>query len=88
MCLATPCKVTELLEEELAMVQVGDSQTFVKCSLMLMQDKPAIGEYVLVHAGFAISKVEEEEARKTIDLINEMSELAGDRPLGNTAFDL
>lgn len=88
MCLATPCKITELIEEELATVQVGDSQTFVKCSLMLMQEKPAVGEYVLVHAGFAISKVEQEEARKTIDLINEMSELAGGRPLGNTAFDL
>ncbi|NJB66911.1 hydrogenase expression/formation protein HypC [Desulfobaculum xiamenense] len=88
MCLATPCKISELLDDELATVQVGNSQTFVKCSLMLMQDKPAVGEYVLVHAGFAISKVEQEEAQKTIDLINEMSELAGAKPLGNTAFDL
>ncbi|SKA70977.1 HypC/HybG/HupF family hydrogenase formation chaperone [Desulfobaculum bizertense] len=88
MCLATPCKVTELLDDDLANVQVGDSQTFVKCSLLLLKDKPAIGDYVLVHAGFAISTVEQEEARKTLDLLNEMSELAGVRPVGNTAFDL
>lgn len=88
MCLATPCKIVEYLDEDIARVQVGDSETFIKCACMLLPVKPAVGEYVLVHAGFAINTVEEEEARKTLALLKEMSDLAGTVPVGNTAFDL
>ncbi|MCK9239153.1 HypC/HybG/HupF family hydrogenase formation chaperone [Desulfocurvus sp.] len=88
MCLATPCKVVEYIDEDIARVQVGDSETFIKCACMLLPEKPELGQYVLVHAGFAINVVEEEEARKTLDLLREMSELTGVKPVGNTAFDL
>jgi hydrogenase expression/formation protein HypC len=88
MCLATPCKVVEYIDEDIARVQVGDSETFIKCACMLLPEKPVIGQYVLVHAGFAINVVEEDEARKTLDLLREMSDLAGVTPVGNTAFDL
>lgn len=88
MCLATPCKIVEFEDDDVARVQVGDSETFIKCAVMLLPEKPAIGDYVLVHAGFAINVVEEEEAKKTIALLEEMTELTGVKPVGNTAFDL
>lgn len=88
MCLATPCKVVEYIDEDIARVQVGDSDTFIKCACMLLPEKPEVGQFVLVHAGFAINIVEEEEARKTLKLLKEMSDLAGAVPVGNTAFDL
>lgn len=88
MCLATPCKIVEYIDEDIARVQVGDSDTFIKAAMMLLPEKPTVGEYVLVHAGFAINTVEEEEAHKTIKLLQEMADLAGSVPVGNTAFDL
>ena len=88
MCLAIPCKVTELLDNDMAALQVGDSETFINACLMLLPETPAVGDYVLVHAGFAINMVEREEARKTIDLIREMAIATGEQPLFNTAFDL
>jgi hydrogenase expression/formation protein HypC len=88
MCLAIPCKVVEIKEDELASVQVGESETFIDCSLMLLETPPQVGEYVLVHAGFAINVLEQAEAEKTLDLIREMAELTGELPLGTTAFDL
>jgi len=88
MCLAIPCKVVEIKEYELASVQVGESETFIDCSLMLLETPPQVGEYVLVHAGFAINVLEQAEAEKTLDLIREMAELTGELPLGTTAFDL
>lgn len=88
MCLATPCKIVEYIDEDIAKVQVGDSETYIKCAIMLLPEPPEIGEYVLVHAGYAINTVEREEARKTLALLQEMSDLAGSVPVGNTAFDL
>jgi len=38
-------------------------------------DGASVGEYVLVHAGFAIQKVDEEEARKTLDLFRELGQV-------------
>lgn len=88
MCLAIPCKVAEVREDEMASVQVGESETFIDCSLMLLETPPAVGDYVLVHAGFAINVLEPAEAEKTLELIREMAELTGELPLGTTAFDL
>lgn len=88
MCLATPCKVVAFEDDDVARVQVGDSDTFIKCAIMLLPEPPKEGDYLLVHAGFAIQILEEEEALKTLKLLDDMSELAGERPVGNTAFDL
>ena len=41
-------------------------------SLMLMGDELQVGDYVIVHAGFAISKLDEGEARETLELMREV----------------
>jgi len=72
MCLAIPAIVIELDEPNLAVIEIGGVRKQV--SLMLVDDV-AVGDYVLVHAGFAIEKVDEDEANKTMDLLQELARL-------------
>ena len=63
MCLAVPSKIIEI-NDNIARVEVDG--VIRETSLMLMEDAK-IGEYVIVHAGFAISKVDEEAALQTLE---------------------
>lgn len=72
MCLAVPAEVVELKEDELAQIDIGGVRKDV--SLMLI-DGVEVGDYVLVHAGFAIEKIDEREARKTLELLEEFTRL-------------
>lgn len=73
MCLAIPGKVVEREEGNLATVDILGVTREVSLDLT-PSAKP--GDYVLIHAGFAIEVVDPEYARETIDLIKEMPELA------------
>ena len=68
MCLAIPACVTELLEHDMAKVEVGG---IVKTVSLCLVDDVAVGDYVIVHVGFALSKLEPEEARETLALFAE-----------------
>ncbi len=72
MCLAVPAEVVELLEDGLALIEIGGVRKEV--SLMLVDGVEA-GDFVLVHAGFAIEKVDPEEARKTLEILEEYARL-------------
>ena len=54
MCLAIPAQIVELQEAGMARVRVGESHTFLTASMMLLPEPPQIGDYVIVHAGFAL----------------------------------
>jgi len=69
MCLAIPSRIIEL-NDIMATVDVQGARR--EASLMLMPEDVAIGDYVLVHAGFAIQKVDEAAALDALRLINEM----------------
>lgn len=76
MCLAIPGKVVEILENQglrMAKVQFGGI-TREACLEYVPETK--IGQYVLVHVGFAISTVDEEEAKRTYELLAQMDQLA------------
>ena len=73
MCLAIPGKVVEREEGNLATVDILGVTREVSLDLT-PSAKP--GDYVLIHAGFAIEVVDPEYAQGTIDLIKEMPELA------------
>jgi len=62
MCLAVPAEVMETRENELALIEIGGVRKEI--SLMLV-DGVEVGDFVLVHAGFAIEKINEGEARRT-----------------------
>jgi hydrogenase expression/formation protein HypC len=75
MCLAIPGKVIEAFDRDgmrLAKVQFGGIAR--EACLEYVPDTK-VGEYVLVHVGFAISKVDEEEALRTYQLLEEMDQL-------------
>ncbi len=86
MCLAIPSRVVEISEDGTAVVDTMGVRRRV--SLDLLQEEVSIGDYVLVHVGFAIEKLNEEEALKSLELfeeiIRELEEeaLYEDRPEG------
>lgn len=71
MCLAIPSKIVKI-ENNVATIDVDGVQR--EASLMLLED-PKIGDYVIVHAGFAINKLNEEDALESLKLIREVVSL-------------
>ena len=77
MCLSIPGQVVEIVDEEnrLARVDVGGVRRKVNISLLDAVDGGAQpGDWVLIHVGFAMSKVDEEEAQSTLELLEGMGE--------------
>ncbi|MCA9886940.1 MAG: HypC/HybG/HupF family hydrogenase formation chaperone [Anaerolineae bacterium] len=80
MCLAIPGRITEIYE--VAGLQMGkiDFGGITKEACLAYLENPQVGDYTMIHVGFAISKVDEEEAFRTLELLREMGEL--DEELG------
>ena len=78
MCLAIPALITELQEDCMATVDILGVTRDISLDLT-----PAaqVGNYVLVHAGFAIEIVDEAFAQETLDLIRQFPDLAGEEGL-------
>ena len=76
MCLGVPGQIADIRRDALGMntgrVRFGGISKEV-CLAYVPDAK--VGDYVLVHVGFALSKLDEEEARRTFDLLAEMGEL-------------
>jgi hydrogenase expression/formation protein HypC len=64
MCLAIPARVVDLPEPGIALVDVGGVQK--RISLALVEDV-ACGDYVIVHVGYALTRLDPEEAQRTLD---------------------
>ena len=77
MCLAVPAKVIELLEEEQALIDLGGVQNRISLALV---DGVAAGDYVIVHTGFAIARLDVGEAEKTLTLFAEIATAIGESP--------
>ena len=71
MCLSIPAKV-EKIEGQMAVVSVGG--TTYRASLQMLEDVKE-GDYILMHTGFAIQKIDEEEAMESLKIFKEFSEL-------------
>ena len=70
MCLAIPAKIVDI-DKQSATVEVGGVTR--QASIVLLPDA-RLGNYILIHAGFAISLVDEAEALETIKLFQQLSE--------------
>ncbi|MFO1372194.1 MAG: HypC/HybG/HupF family hydrogenase formation chaperone [Candidatus Competibacteraceae bacterium] len=75
MCLAIPALVVEILEQEQAIVDMGGVRKPISTALL---DEVAVGDYVIVHVGFALSRLDPEEAAETLKLFAEMAEAISD----------
>jgi len=74
MCLALPMRITAV---DGALATIATAGLEQRASLMLVPDAK-VGDYVLVHAGFAISVLDEAEANETLELLREISAFAPD----------
>ncbi len=83
MCLAIPAKIIEMKDDRLATVDILGVTRDIALDLT---PQAGVGDFVLVHAGFAIEVVDPDYAQETIDLIAQFPELAGDEmPAGEKA---
>ena len=64
MCLAIPARVVDLPEPGMALVDVGGVQKRISLALV---DGVACGDYVIVHVGYALARLDPEEAQRTLD---------------------
>lgn len=72
MCLGIPGRVEEI-DGTIAKVRFGD--LLRKTSLDLLGEDVSVGDYVIVHAGFALDRIDEDEAHKTLQMLKEISDL-------------
>lgn len=75
MCLAIPGKIVEIVDVDnrIAKVEVGGVKRNINIG-MLGEDEAQVGDYVLIHVGFAMSKVDEHEAHETLRVLKEIGE--------------
>ena len=83
MCLAIPAQVVELRDGDNAVVDLAGVRKEISLALV---DNVAVGDYVIVHVGYALNKLDPEEAAKTLTLFAEIGQLGqfgqlGDEPL-------
>lgn len=85
MCLAIPGKVLEVFEDRGVRMGRADFGGTVRKICLESLPEAGIGDYVLVHVGFALSKVDPEEAERTYRLLEELDELGElDAPQADT----
>ncbi len=70
MCLAIPVQIKSLSDQE-AIVEIGCVSRQVS---LILTPEAKEGDYVLLHTGYAISVIDEEEARETLKFLEELSE--------------
>jgi hydrogenase expression/formation protein HypC len=69
MCLAIPAEVIELLPDQMARVSLDGVSKQVSVALI---ENPQVGDFVILHVGFALARIDPEEARRTLALLDEL----------------
>jgi hydrogenase expression/formation protein HypC len=72
MCLAIPARIEELTTPGNAIVNLGGVRKDISLALV---DDAAVGDYVIVHVGYALQKLDQEEAERTLQLFAEMGQM-------------
>ena len=70
MCLAIPAQVEELLDDDMARVNLGGVSKVVSLALV---DGVVAGDYVIVHVGYALNRIDPQAAERTLELFAEMA---------------
>ncbi|MCL4497044.1 MAG: HypC/HybG/HupF family hydrogenase formation chaperone [Deltaproteobacteria bacterium] len=70
MCLAIPSKVIEIKDESTVIVDTMGSKRLV--STMLLEEPAVIGDYLLIHVGYAMQKIDKKEAAESLNLFREI----------------
>ena len=88
MCLAIPGKI--LSEEQVGLTRIGRVQFggITRDTSLDLVPEATVGEYVLVHVGVAIQKIDAEEAARTLELLREMGALEEERDLSEDSDEV
>lgn len=70
MCLAIPTQIIKLLDNQMALTSLSGVEKEI--SLALLQEDVKEGDFVIVHVGYALSKLDEEDAQKTLAYFAEL----------------
>jgi hydrogenase expression/formation protein HypC len=70
MCLAIPVRITELLPDQMARASLDGVTKTISVALL---EGVGVGDYVILHVGFALSKVDAAEAERTLAMIRDMA---------------
>ena len=76
MCLAIPARVTELLDDGMARISLDGVTKIV--SVALVEDV-RVGDYIVLHVGYALAKIDEAEAARTLALLRDIARLPPQR---------
>jgi len=71
MCLAIPAEVTELLGDDMARVMIDGVGKII--SVALIEDLE-VGDYVIIHVGYALTKIDPDEAQRTLAILAELGD--------------
>ncbi|KAB1442265.1 HypC/HybG/HupF family hydrogenase formation chaperone [Pseudodesulfovibrio senegalensis] len=74
MCLAVPIEILEI-EDDMATGRVGEGDATIQTSLMLLDEQVDVGDWIIVHAGFALRKLDPQEARETLKILRDIVRL-------------
>lgn len=66
MCLAVPAKILKIQSEDIALCDFNGVEKEVNVALI---DNPVIGDWVIVHVGFALNRIDEKEAQTTLEML-------------------
>lgn len=72
MCLALPARIEQILAEDSALINLGGVRKEISLALV---EHIAVGDYVIVHAGYALQKLDPEEAERTLQLFAQLGEM-------------
>ncbi len=86
MCLSIPSKVTHI-DEESNIATVDTMGVKRKASLDLIDQPVVVGDYVLIHIGFAMNKIDEEDALASLEIYKEIIEKMEEEDRGEVVFD-
>ena len=76
MCLAIPAEIIEI-SDGVATCKVGEGNTTVQASIMLMDEEVVLGDYIIIHAGFALRKLDHKEAQESLKILRDLVDLMG-----------
>ncbi len=86
MCLAIPGKIIEIVdaENQIAKVDVGGVRRNINTGMI---DDTKVGDYVLIHVGFAMTKIDEQQAEETLRVLKEIGEYDTEFDQFNTSLE-
>lgn len=73
MCIGVPCQIVRI-HDQMATIEIGGTQREVCLDLLIDESETRVGDFVIVHAGFAIQRINAQEAEETLQLLKEMME--------------